>query len=182
MQSWAFRFLRCHCARCAAARRRNELALVGKQYSVHVRRRVRLNRDNLHRWKQKVWPPRRCPHYQPAPTSHRLRCSDREYYRRQKPSPSHKPATRFVASAETRILNATENFEPLSHKPTNRNSFFARPSFYPIGVCTVNPSSNRQQLVSSIQSQRNFFRRADGGRVHPQKVDLHEQALYSRTA
>jgi hypothetical protein len=44
-----------------------------------------------------------------------------------------------VASAETRILNAAENFEPLSHKPTNRNSFFARPSFYPIGVCTVNP-------------------------------------------
>lgn len=44
-----------------------------------------------------------------------------------------------MASAETRILNAAENFEPLSHKPTNRNSFFARPSFYPIAVCTVNP-------------------------------------------
>ena len=75
-----------------------------------------------------------------------------------------------MASAETRILNAAENFEPLSHKPTNRNSFFARPSFYPIGVCTVNP----------------LWWPADGVVVVPrdvlvvtEKMDFNEHSMYA---
>lgn len=68
-----------------------------------------------------------------------------------------------MASAETRILNAAENFEPLTHQPTNRNSFFARPSFYPMGVCTVNP----------------LWWPADGVVVVAEKMDFNEHSMYA---